>query len=45
LLQLIPVLHRDSQVADWAADIAAATAVLLIAAAIRAMPVSRRPAD
>jgi VanZ family protein len=42
VLQLIPGLHRDSQVADWAADVAAATAVLLLAAAIRAMPVFPR---
>jgi len=33
LLQTIPSLHRDGQAADWIADVAAATAVLLVAAA------------
>jgi VanZ family protein len=36
LLQMIPGLHRDGQVADWIADLAAATAVLLLAAALKA---------
>ncbi|HVQ09731.1 MAG TPA: hypothetical protein VMS43_14980 [Allosphingosinicella sp.] len=36
LLQMIPGLHRDAQVADWIADLAAATAVLLLAAALKA---------
>jgi hypothetical protein len=36
LLQMIPGLHRDGQAADWMADVAAATAVLLLAAALRA---------
>lgn len=39
LLQLIPGLHRNGDVADWAADGATVAAVLLLAAAIRAMAV------
>jgi hypothetical protein len=35
LLQMIPSLHRDAQAADWIADMAAATAVLLLAAVLK----------
>ncbi|HYI49055.1 MAG TPA: hypothetical protein VEX35_11390 [Allosphingosinicella sp.] len=35
LLQVIPGLHRDGQVSDWTADVAAATAVLVLAAVMR----------
>jgi hypothetical protein len=42
LLQLIPGLHRNGDLADWAADGATVTAVLLLAAAIRAVPVFPR---
>lgn len=37
LLQTIPALHRDAQAADWLADVAAATAVLLPAAALKGL--------
>jgi hypothetical protein len=32
LVQLIPELHRDSEWSDWFADIAAASAALIVAA-------------
>ena len=37
LLQAIPALHRDAELADWAADTAAVVAVLL------ALELARRP--
>jgi hypothetical protein len=30
ILQMIPVLHRDAEFADWAADVAATLAALLV---------------
>ena len=35
VLQLIPILHRDAQVADWLADCAATLATLLLCGALR----------
>jgi VanZ family protein len=41
LIQLIPALHRDAELMDWAADTAAAGAVLLIVAIVRARSARR----
>jgi hypothetical protein len=41
IVQAIPVLHRDCDIMDWAADTAALTAVLLAARAIRRAAVRR----
>ena len=35
LIQMIPILHRDAELADWAADTAAAALVLFVAHLIR----------
>jgi len=35
VLQMIPILHRDAQVADWLADCAATLATLLLCGALR----------
>ena len=35
IVQAIPILHRDCDIMDWAADTVAAAAVLLLAALLR----------
>lgn len=35
VLQMIPILHRDAQAADWFADCAATAAALLLCGALR----------
>ena len=35
VLQMIPILHRDAQAADWLADCAATAATLLLCGALR----------
>jgi hypothetical protein len=35
VLQMIPILHRDEQAADWLADCAATAATLLLCGALR----------
>lgn len=35
LIQTIPALHRDAELADWVADTAAAAAVLVVIALVR----------
>ena len=35
VLQMIPILHRDAQAADWLADCAAVAATLLLCTALR----------
>jgi hypothetical protein len=35
MVQMIPMLHRDAEAADWLADSAAAAAILIVAAVIR----------
>lgn len=43
IVQAIPVLHRNCDIYDWYADVAAVVLGLVIATAIRRLQVSREP--
>jgi hypothetical protein len=43
IVQAISVLHRDCDIYDWYADVAAIVLGLVIATAIRRLQVSREP--